>query len=160
MVKIKKVMRPSNELVKELIEDIRKPDLKELLMTPVEPFQAVWESIDNSMHCYAVRDSGKHLLAIFGIGLDRVEVANTMATPIWFLGTNRAYKHNKALVFYGKQFCERFISEVGPLCNFIWVGNEPAIRYISHLGATLFDVAPMGNKGELFVPFVLSEVNK
>ena len=158
MVKIKKVMRPNNELVKELIEDIRKPDLKELLMTPVEPFQAVWESIDNSMHCYAVRDSGKHLLAIFGIGLGRIEVANTMATPVWFLGTNRAYKHNKALVFYGRQFCERFISEVGPLCNYIWVGNEPAIRYISHLGATLFDVAPMGKNGELFVPFILSEV--
>ena len=158
MVKIKKLMRPNRELVTELLQDIRKPDLKELLMGPVEPFDAVWQSIDNSMHCYVVRDSGKHLLAIFGIGLGHVPVVGTMATPIWFLGTNRAYKHNKALVFYGRQFCERFISEVGPLCNFIWVGNEPALRYISHLGATLFDVAPMGNKGELFVPFILSEV--
>ena len=160
MVKIKKVMRPNRELVTELLQDIRKPDLKELLMGPVEPYDAVWQSIDNSMHCYAVRDSGKHLLAIFGLGLGRIPVAGMMATPVWFLGTNRAYRHNRALVFYGRQFCEQFINEVGPLCNYIWVGNEPALRYISHLGATLFDVVPVGRKGELFVPFVLSEVNK
>ena len=160
MVKIKKILRPNIELVKELIADVRKPDLKELLMGPLAPFDAVWESIDNSLHCYVVRDNQKHLLAIFGIGLGRVEVANTMATPIWFLGTNKAYKHTRALVYYGKQYCERFIDEVGPLCNFIWIGNEPSIRYISHLGATLFNVVPMGKKGEPFIPFILSEVNR
>ena len=158
MVKIKKIMRPHNELIRELIMDIRKPDLKEIMMSPFEPFDAIWDSIDESLHCYAVRDTSKHLLAVFGVGQERIEVAETMATPVWFLGTNRAYKHNKALVYYGKEYCKRFIGEVGPLCNFIWVGNEPALRYISHLGATLFDVVPMGRKGELFVPFILSEV--
>ena len=158
MVKIKKVMRPNNELIKELMQDIRKPDLKEMLMTPYDPFNAVWDSIEQSLHCYAVRDTTKHLLAIFGVGMERIEVAGTMATPVWFLGTNRAYKHNKALVYHGREYCERFINELGPLCNWIWVGNEPALRYISHLGATLYDVEPMGKKGELFVPFILSEV--
>ena len=160
MVKIKKLMRPNHEIIKELMQDIRKYDLKEMLMSPYDPFDAVWDSIDLSLHCYTVRDSGKHLLAIFGVGQERIECAGTMATPVWFLGTNRAYKHNKALVYYGREYCERFISELGPLCNYIWVGNEPALRYISHMGATLFDVVPVGRKGELFVPFILSEVVK
>jgi hypothetical protein len=158
VVKIKRIGRPTRNLVVELLMDIRKPDLKELCMGPDEPYTAVWQSIMNSKYCYVVRDREGRLLSVFGIAAGQVDVGGTKATPIWFLGTNWAYRHNRALVYYGRQFCVRFIKEVGPLCNFIWAGNEPAIRYIQHLGAVLFDVAPMGNHGELFVPFVISEV--
>lgn len=158
MVKIKRIGRPTRKLVVELLMDIRKPDLKELMMGPCEPYTGVWQSIMNSKYCYVVRDREDNLLSVFGIGDFQVEVGNTKATQIWFLGTNKAYKHNRAMVYYGKQFCTRFIAEVGPLCNFIWCGNDPAIRYIQHLGATLLDVVPMGRRGELFVPFILSEV--
>lgn len=158
MVKIKRIGRPTRNLVVELLMDIRKADLKELMMGPCEPYTAVWQSIMNSKYCYVVRDREDKLLSVFGIASGQIEVDGTPATPIWFLGTNGAYRHNRAMVYYGRQFCERFIHEVGPLCNFIWCGNEPAIRYIQHLGATLLDVAPMGNRGELFVPFILSEV--
>lgn len=158
MVKIKRIGRPSRNLVVELLMDIRRADLKELMMGPCEPYTAVWQSIMNSQYCYVVRDREENLLAIFGIGSVQIDVDGTPATPIWFLATNKAYRHNRAMVYYGKQFCKRFIREVGPLCNFIWCGNDPAIRYIQHLGATLLDVAPMGNRGEMFVPFILSEV--
>ena len=158
MVKIKRIGRPTRSLVVELLMDIRKADLKELMMGPCEPYTAVWQSIMNSKYCYVVRDREDKLLSVFGIASGQIDVDGTPATPIWFLGTNGAYRHNRAMVYYGRQFCERFIHEVGPLCNFIWCGNEPAIRYIQHLGATLLDVAPMGNRGELFVPFILSEV--
>ena len=158
MVKIKRIDRPTRNLVVELLMDIRKADLKELMMGPCEPYTAVWQSIMNSKYCYVVRDREDKLLSVFGIASGQIEVDGTPATPIWFLGTNGAFRHNRAMVYYGRQFCERFIHEVGPLCNFIWCGNEPAIRYIQHLGATLLDVAPMGNRGELFVPFILSEV--
>lgn len=158
MVKFKRIGRPTRNLVVELLMDIRKADLKELMMGPCEPYTAVWQSIMNSKYCYVVRDREDKLLSVFGLGIGQIDVDGTPATPIWFLGTNGAYRHNRAMVYYGKQFCERFIHEVGPLCNFIWCGNEPAIRYIQHLGATLLDVAPMGNRGELFVPFILSEV--
>ena len=158
MVKIKRIGRPTKRLVVDLLMDIRKPDLKELLMGPCEPYTAVWQSIMQSRYCYVVRDKDDNLLAIFGLGTAKVNINGTNATPIWFLGTNKAYRHNRAMVYYGKQFSTRFIKEVGPLCNFIWAGNEPAIRYIQHLGATLMDVVPMGNSGEIFVPFVLSEV--
>ena len=140
--------------------DIRKPDLKELMMGPCEPYTAVWQSIMNSKCCYMVRDREENLLALFGMGNTQVEVNGTNATPVWFLGTNSAYRHNRALVYYGKQFCTRFIHDAGPLCNYIWCGNEPAIRYIQHLGATLLDVVPIGNRGEMFVPFILSEVKQ
>lgn len=158
MVKIKRIGRPTRNLVVELLMDIRKADLKELMMGPCEPYTAVWQSIMNSKYCYVVRDREDKLLSVFGIASGQIDVDGTPATPIWFLGTNGAFRHNRAMVYYGRQFCERFIHEVGPLCNFIWCGNEPAIRYIQHLGATLLDVAPMGNRGELFVPFILSEV--
>lgn len=158
MVKIKRIGRPTRNLVVELLMDIRKADLKEIMMGPCEPYTAVWQSIMNSKYCYVVRDREDKLLSVFGLGIGQIDVDGTPATPIWFLGTNGAYRHNRAMVYYGRQFCERFIHEVGPLCNFIWCGNEPAIRYIQHLGATLLDVAPMGNRGELFVPFILSEV--
>ena len=158
MVKIKKLKKGTTSVIYELLSDIRRADFKELCMGPVDPFTAVLMSIDNSRRCYVVRDTQKHLLAVFGLGNAIVDVNGTKATPIWFLGTNWAYRHNKALVYYGKQFCNRFIEEVGPLCNFIWAGNEPAIRYIQHLGATLMDVVPMGRNGEMFVPFILSEV--
>ena len=158
MVKFKRIGRPTRNLVVELLMDIRKADLKELMMGPCEPYTAVWQSIMNSKYCYVVRDREDKLLSVFGLGIGQIDVDGTPATPIWFLGTNGAYRHNRAMVYYGRQFCERFIHEVGPLCNFIWCGNEPAIRYIQHLGATLLDVAPMGNRGELFVPFILSEV--
>ena len=158
MVKIKRIGRPTRKLVVELLMDIRKADLKELMMGPCEPYTAVWQSIMNSKYCYVVRDREDKLLSVFGIASGQIDVDGTPATPIWFLGTNGAFRHNRAMVYYGRQFCERFIHEVGPLCNFIWCGNEPAIRYIQHLGATLLDVAPLGNRGELFVPFILSEV--
>ena len=157
MVKIKRI-RASGRIPLELLENIRRPDLKELMMGALNPEEAVRQSINDSRYCYAVRDKDNRLLAVFGIGKVLVNVSGTMATPIWFLGTNWAYRHNKAMVFHGKQFCARFIEDVGPLCNFIWAGNEPAIRYIQHLGAALYDVAPMGKHGELFVPFLLSEV--
>lgn len=158
MVKIKRIYRPTQALVYELLNDIRKADFKELCMGPVDPYTAVWESIENSRYCYAVRDSQGRLLAIFGLCAVQIEIAAGKTTPIWFLGTNWAHKHNRAMVYYGKKFCVRFIEKHGPLCNFIWAGNEPAIRYIQHLGATLLDVRPMGKDGELFVPFVLREV--
>ena len=158
MVKIKRITRPTRKLVVELLMDIRKPDMKELCMVPDEPYTAVWQSIMNSKYCYVVRDREGRLLSIFGIAAGQVDVGGTKATPIWFLGTGWAYRHNKALVYYGKQFCTRFIAEVGPLCNFIWCGNEPAIRYIQHMGATLLDVVPLGKNGEMFVPFLLKEV--
>ena len=160
MVKIKRIYKPTNTLVKELIVDIRRPDLKELYMGMADAYDAVWESIENSRYCYVVRDARRNLLAIFGIGAGQINVCGTKATPIWFLGTNKAYKHNRALVYYGRQFCERFIKEVGPLCNFIWAGNEPSLRYIRHLGARFLDVQPLGRTGEMFVPFILEEVVK
>ena len=158
MVKIKRIGRPTRSLVVELLMDIRKADLKELMMGPCEPYTAVWQSIMNSKYCYVVRDREDKLLSVFGLGIGQIDVDGTPATPIWFLGTNGAYRHNRAMVYYGRQFCTQWCDKVGALCNFIWCGNEPAIRYIQHLGATLLDVAPMGNRGELFVPFILSEV--
>ena len=160
MVKIKRIGRPTRKLVVELLSDIRKADLKEILMCEDEPYTAVWQSIMNSKYCYVVRDRYDKLLAVFGISIWQVDIGGTPATPVWFLGTNGAFRHNRALVHFGKEYCVRFINEVGPLCNFIWAGNEPAIRYIQHLGATLFDVAPLGNRGEMFVPFLLSEVKQ
>lgn len=158
MVKFKKVRAATIPLVYELLNDIRKPDLKELLMNEEDPDRVVYKSIDSSRHCYVVRDKENKLLAITGIGNIMIDINGINATPVWFLGTNKAYRHNRALVYYGKQFCTRWIAEVGPLCNCIWCGNEPAIRYIMHMGATLMDVIPMGRNGEMFVPFVLSEV--
>lgn len=158
MVKFKKVRAATIPLVYELLNDIRKPDLKELLMNEEDPDRVVYKSIDSSRHCYVVRDKENKLLAITGIGNIMIDINGIKATPVWFLGTNKAYRHNRALVYYGKQFCTRWIAEVGPLCNCIWCGNEPAIRYIMHMGATLMDVIPMGRNGEMFVPFVLSEV--
>lgn len=158
MVKFKKVRAATIPLVYELLNDIRKPDLKELLMNEEDPDRVVYKSIDSSRHCYVVRDKENKLLAITGIGNVMIDINGINATPVWFLGTNKAYRHNRALVYYGKQFCTRWIAEVGPLCNCIWCGNEPAIRYIMHMGATLMDVIPMGRNGEMFVPFVLSEV--
>lgn len=158
MVKFKKVRAATIPLVCELLNDIRKPDLKELLMNEEDPDRVVYKSIDSSRHCYVVRDKENNLLAITGIGNIMIDINGIKATPVWFLGTNKAYRHNRALVYYGKQFCTRWIAEVGPLCNCIWCGNEPAIRYIMHMGATLMDVIPMGRNGEMFVPFVLSEV--
>ena len=158
MVKFKRVRAATIPLVFELLKDIRKPDFKELMMNEEDPDVVVYKSIDNSRYCYVVRDKEDNLLAITGIGNNVVEINGIKCTPVWFLGTNKAYRHNRALVHYGKEFCTRWIAEVGPLCNCIWCGNEPAIRYIQHLGATLMDVVPMGKNGELFVPFILSEV--
>lgn len=158
MVKFKRVLYPTKKIVDELLMDIRKPDLKELCMGPVEPYQSIWDSIQYSKHCYAVRDREGNLLAIFGLGAGPVDINGGRAVPIWFLGTNKAYRHNRALVYYGKQFSARFIDEVGPLCNFIWAGNEPAIRYIQHLGGQLLPLQPLGKNGEMFIPFILEEV--
>ena len=144
-------------LVYELLNDLRKPDIKEILLCTDAPDRAIWESIDNSKYCYVVRDKENNLLAITGVGV-HCTVQGTPATTVWFLGTNKAYRHNRALVYYGKQFCTRWIAEVGPLCNWIWAGNEPALRYIKHLGATLLG-GEMFN-GEMFIPFLLSEVKQ
>ena len=158
MVKFKRVRAATIPLVYELLNDIRKPDMKELLMNDEAPDSVVYQSIDNSKYCYVVRNKDDELLAITGIGKITIEVYGTKCTPVWFLGTNKAYFHNRALVYYGKQFCTRWIAEVGPLCNYIWAGNEPALRYIKHIGATFCDIEMIN--GEPFVPFILSEVKQ
>lgn len=158
MVKIKRTRRPTRKLVVELLMNIRKPDFKELCMGPVEPYTAVWQSILDSKYCYIVRDKDDNLLAVFGLAAGQIDVNGTPATPIWFLGTEFAYSHNRALVYYGKQFAARWIEEAGTLCNFIWAGNEPALRYIQHLGARLLPLQQKGKNGEMFIPFLLEEV--
>lgn len=155
MVKIKRFGRPTRKLVVELLMDIRKPDFKELCMVADEPYTAVWQSIMVSQYCYAVRDKEDNLLAIFGLAKGQVDVNGMKATPIWFLGTNKAYRHNRAMVHYGKQFIAEWTHKVGALCNFIWIGNEPSLRYIRHMGARLMEAAPMGKNGEFFIPFIL-----
>ena len=157
MVKIRKVRIASYSLITELMSDIRKADLKELYMGQTDPFTAVFDSIEASRLCYQARDSQGRLLALFGVGSFKDNINGVMATPVWMLGTNKSYEHKKAMVYYGKQFCREFVKG-GPLFNFIWAGNEPAIRYIMHMGAELLDVVPMGRNGELFVPFILKEV--
>ena len=156
MVKFKRVRAARLPLVYELLGDIRKPDMHELLLGTEAPDKAIYQSIDNSKYCYVVRDKEDKLLAITGVGKAQIDVNGTKATPVWFLGTTKAYRHNRAMVHYGKEFCARWIAEVGPLCNFIWAGNEPALRYIQHIGATLL-CGTMMNK-EMFIPFLLSEV--
>lgn len=156
MVKFKRIKAASEPLVYELLQDLRKPDAQEILLGKEAPDRVVYESIDNSRYCYVVRDKDDNLLAITGIGNAIIDVNGTKCTPVWFLGTNKAYRHNRALVHYGKEFCTRWIAEVGPLCNYIWAGNEPALRYIKHLGAK-FCEAEMINR-EPFIPFILSEV--
>lgn len=160
MVKIKRIREAQMPLVNELLQDLRKPDLVEMLMGPGHPDKAIFESIANSLYCYAVRDKEHNLLAITGLAAGQIDVNGTKATPVWFLGTNKAYRHDKAMVYYGRQFCTQWIEEVGPLCNFIWIGNMPALRYIRHLGARLLDAEAKGNNGEMFIPFVLSEVRQ
>lgn len=158
MVKFTRVRAATIPLVYELLRDIRQPDMHELLLGSEAPDKAIYQSIDNSRYCYVVRDGNDNLLAITGIGNVKIDVNGTMATPVWFLGTTKAYYHNRALVHYGKEFCTQWIEEVGPLCNFIWARNKPALRYIKHLGATLLDGRLMN--GETFIPFVLSEVRQ
>ena len=158
MVKFKRVKAARVPLVYELLADLRKPDMHELLLGTEAPDRAIFQSIDNSRYCYVVRDKEDNLLAITGIGKALIDVNGTKATPVWFLGTNKAYRHNRALLHYGKEFCTRWIAEVGPLCNFIWAGNEPALRYIKHLGATLLGGQMINN--EMFIPFLLSEVKQ
>lgn len=158
MVKFKRIKAARVPLVYELLQDLRKPDAEEMLLGEEAPDRVVYESIDNSRYCYVVRDKDDNLLAITGIGKAIIDVNGTKATPVWFLGTNKAYRHNRALVHYGKEFCTRWIAEVGPLCNYIWAGNEPALRYIKHLGATLLGGTMM--HGEIFIPFLLSEVRQ
>lgn len=145
-------------LVYELIQDMRNPDMVELLMGPTAPDRAVYASIANSRYCLQVRDKEHNLLAIYGLAAGQISIHGTEATPIWFLGTKKAYRHNRALVHYGKEYCERWVTEAGPLCNYIWIGNEPALRYIRHLGARLLDPEPLGKNKELFIPFILSDV--
>ena len=156
MVKFKRIKAATVPLVYELLKDIRKPDLHELLLGTEAPDRAIYQSIDNSKYCYVVRDKEDNLLAITGIGKFLMDVGGTKATGVWFLGTNKAYRHNRAMVHYGKQFCTQWIAEVGPLCNWIWAGNEPALRYITHLGAKLLNTEMMNR--EPFIPFILSEV--
>jgi len=156
MVKFKRIRAARVPLVYELLQDLRKPDMHELLLGMEPPDRAIYQSIDNSRYCYVVRDQEGNLLAITGLGKALIDVNGTKCTPVWFLGTNKAYRHNRAMVHFGKQFCTQWIAEVGPLCNYIWAGNEPALRYIKHLGAR-FCEAEMINR-ETFIPFILSEV--
>ena len=158
MVKFKRIRAARVPLVYELLNDIRKADATELLMGNEAPDKVIYQSIDNSKYCYVVRDKEDNLLAIMGLGKASIDVNGTKATPVWFLGTNKAYRHNRAMVHYGKQFCTQWIAEVGTLCNYIWAGNEPALRYIKHLGATLCGGQLI--HGEMFIPFLMSEVKQ
>ena len=145
-------------LAREMLQDIREVDMFELRQFDEDVDQALIESIENSVDCYEVRTLGdERLLAVFGLGKEPLNDA--LGTPVWFIGSTAAQYYPREFIVHGREVCRIFLNRSGTsLCNFIWAGNKPALRFIKRLGGKLLDLIPLGNQGEMFYPFLLKEV--
>lgn len=94
----------------------------------LDPYEAVLYSILTSAECHSAW-AGKKLLALFGICKGKGE------TYIWMLATEDVKHYKKALVACGMDFIKDSLKTYGPLCNYITLSNEPALRFIERAGA-------------------------
>lgn len=147
---------PRSGDVMHIAAGLREADRQELIAArgPLVHFpDALARAVLLSSHTWVAEDD-EGPIAIFGVA--PVSLLDGVGSP-WFLSTERAYDHPRALVSGGRHYLSRMRAHYPELFNYVDARNERSIRWLGRLGFTLRPAVPYGNLG---LPFHKFEIGR
>lgn len=95
--------------------------------------------------------------AIFGVM--PVSLLHGIGAP-WMLGTALAAKHPRTLVREGRRYSLRMLEVYPYLINMVDARYTSSVRWLRHIGYTVFQPEPYGRCGELFHRFEMKKESR
>lgn len=142
--------------IQRILPKLRQSDRLESLLATGEPVEQLLDKAVYSTEPYAGIINNE-IAAIFGVNV--VDIFGYPVSLVWMMGTDEIENpaHRKLIVRLSKLMISRFIDRYGMLCNWIWVENAAAIRFVQHLGAMLGKKTRVGKKQ--FVQFLFGDAS-
>ena len=144
------IRTPTAKDMRYLATHLRDQDQAELSASHGDNYhQVIKDSVQHSSEVWALLVDGR-LMFIAGVG--EVSLLSSTGSP-WLLGTTLIVKHPKVFLSYTRKIIKDMQKTHQTLVNFVDVRNTVAIRYLKHMGFTLYDAVPYGRLKKLFYPF-------
>lgn len=128
-----------------LLVGLSKPDLEELSVSGVLPFQAIWEGLQASAAPVAIYDKHGTIAAIAGV----VTVSESLGAP-WMLSSEAAKTEPLAFVKQAREWVNDQLKIYPVLAHQVYCRNHPHIKLLRLLG---FKVEAPTSNLQLFLPF-------
>lgn len=143
-------------IAKELFENLREVDRREILAFTSDVEREVRESIDWSYELqYATTKNGQ-LIAVWGIQPKREKDAEGCRNAlIWCLGTDLVKKYAFSFAKESRRILQEWSRQYGMLFNMVGAFNTDAIHWLTWLGAAFDEQHKMAQGGEEFLPFII-----
>ena len=131
-------------LVKELVENLRDVDRREMECMGFTTLQGAEVSIYETSPVYEARtkDTGK-LIAVWGLQILMGEKKTTFI--IWALGTDYLNHYAKSFVREASAIINRWVDLYGCLQNSVACFNKKSIRWLKWMGAEFSEPHRIGN---------------
>lgn len=147
-----KFIKPTDELVKAIADDMRQADIDEVWAssrhTPIEAMISSWKMSDSSV-IVTVNDEPCVM-----IGLVIRDILSGSGVP-WLLGTDNALKYKRHFITQVPAIIDEMLAICPKLYNYVHADNKVSIRWLKRIGFTIEAPLPIGYDGALFHKFYL-----
>lgn len=138
--------------IEELLLGLLPEDRAEILAMGFEPGWGVRNSVETSLECVAIRESGR-LAALFGIS-EPVALADPRP---WLLGTSVMREHPVLLLWVSRKIIRRWQAMFPYMTNYVDARHCLATTWLRWLGATLTPEPEYGPYKRPFYKFEFGE---
>lgn len=147
-----KFLKPTNELVEAIANDMRQADTDEVWAshhhTPIEALTYAWKTSE-----YAVIVTVNNEPCVM-IGLVIRDILSGIGVP-WLLGTENALKYKRHFITQVPAVINEMLGVCPNLYNYVHVKNKISIGWLKRIGFTIDEPSPYGCDNELFHKFHL-----
>ena len=122
----------SEQDIQDLLLDLLPEDGQEILAMGLAPEWGVRNSVETSIECVAIRESGR-LVALFGVSRTAA-----LADPRpWLLGTSLLRRHPVTFLVLSRKIIRRWRSMFPYMTNYVDARHCRATKWLEWLGAKL-----------------------
>lgn len=144
-------LKASEDDIFELVPQMRKGDIDEVLAGDGDLVRGCLNSLYLTPEAIAMRDHEGALIAVYGATPTSM-IGSTQAAP-WLLGTERM-RDNQIAVFHDMKLYLAHLSEhYQRLFNYVDARNVESVGWLARLGFTTEDPVPQGPNRLPFHPF-------
>ncbi len=137
-----------------IADNMREQDVKEVLALGHKPYEALVYPVTHDDAQTFTLFYDKEPVLMFGTVSEGMGVAR-----LWMLATDKAFTRPQKLAFLSKQWTDTLQKPYNYLYNYVWLGNEKAIRLLQYLDCK-FDKVPITRKNLNFIKFSRCKTNK
>lgn len=138
-----KKMDEKRILAKELADNMRKVDKKEIEGMGFSTLRGAEVSIYDTSPVYVARANNGKLIACWGLQILIGKHKNTYL--IWALGTDEIAHYKKAFIKESTALLNRWVELYGELVNTVACFNKESIKWLKWLGAEFSEPYKIGN---------------